>query len=163
MSEPTSDPLSLAPLFEGGEEWLPLLKPTIEALPQAATFIGPGRDPHIVPVRELTFQALKPNPPQSWKVVVFGQNPYPRVESATGIAMFDNTFNAWKDSRFGRVTSIRCIIKAACIWKHGIAKATPIADIRELLASHEVDSSSQFGALHPEGVRLLERRLEGGG
>lgn len=31
--------------------------------------------------------------------MVFGQNPYPRPESATGIAMFDNTFHHWKDSR----------------------------------------------------------------
>src|SRR4051794_24071613 len=76
------DPLALAELFRGGgEPWLPLLKPTIEALPDAAAFIGPNRPRGVVPVRELTFQALKPNPPENWKVVVFGQNPYPRVES----------------------------------------------------------------------------------
>ena len=45
------------------------------------------------------------------RVVVFGQNPYPRAESATGIAMFDNTFHDWKDGRFGKVTSI-CIAPA---------------------------------------------------
>src|SRR5262245_22418865 len=104
MSQPTPDPLSLAPLFDGGgEPWLPLLAPTIQKLPNAATFIGPDRDSRIVPVRELTFQALKPNPPQNWKIVVFGQNPYPRVESATGIAMFDNSFTDWQDGTFGRV------------------------------------------------------------
>ena len=59
----SDDPLKLAELFQGGEAWLPLLKPVIEAQPDAATFIGPTRDPRIVPVRELTFQALKPNPP----------------------------------------------------------------------------------------------------
>ncbi|MFI6033099.1 hypothetical protein ACIBBD_02730 [Streptomyces sp. NPDC051315] len=86
------DPLALAELFQGGgEPWLPLLKPVIEAQRDAASFIGPGRGPDVVPVRELTFQALKPHPPHQWKVVVFGQNPYPRPESATGIAMFDNT------------------------------------------------------------------------
>ena len=95
-------------------------------------FIGPGRGPNVVPVRELTFQALKPNPPHKWKVVVFGRNPYPRPESATGIAMFDNTFHDWSDSQFGKVISIRCIIKAAAMWKHGIPKKTPIADIRAL-------------------------------
>ena len=67
---------------------------------------GSISNPRIVPVRELTFQALKPNPPHRWKVVVFGQNPYPRIESATGIAMFDNTFGNWSDSQFGKVTSI---------------------------------------------------------
>lgn len=63
------DPLSLDPLFDGGgEPWLPLLKPTLERQSDAATFIGPARDKSIVPVRELTFQALKPNPPETCTV-----------------------------------------------------------------------------------------------
>jgi uracil DNA glycosylase len=158
---PADDPLGLAELFQGGgEPWLPLLKPTIEAQPNAAAFIGPGRDPHIVPVRELTFQALKPNPPARWKVVIFGQNPYPRVESATGIAMFDNTFHNWGDSQFGRVMSIRCIIKAACMWKHGIGKQTPIAAMRKLLTQHKtVQPPEWFQAMLTQGVLLLNAAL----
>ena len=46
-----ADPLALAELFAGGgEPWLPLLRPVIEAQPSAATFIGPGRSPKVVPV-----------------------------------------------------------------------------------------------------------------
>ncbi|GAA3030684.1 hypothetical protein GCM10020000_04320 [Streptomyces olivoverticillatus] len=145
------DPLALAELFKGGgEPWLPLLKPVIEAQQDAAAFIGPGRGPEVVPVRELTFQALKPHPPHKWKVVVFGQNPYPRPESATGIAMFDNTFHDWKDSQFGRVVSIRCIIKAAAMWKYGIPKKTPIADIRALFeeAGHRPTAGMVPGDAH---------------
>jgi uracil DNA glycosylase len=155
------DPLALAELFQGGgEPWLPLLKPAIEALPGAALFIGPQRSKSVVPVRELTFQALKPNPPEKWKVVVFGQNPYPRVESATGIAMFDNTFTQWQDSRFGRVTSMRCIIKAACIWKHGVANKTPVAEIRQLLAKEKVVQPPEwFQAMLTQGVLLLNAAL----
>ena len=156
-----NDPLALTELFQGGgEPWLPLLKPTIEAQPAAATFIGPKRSNSVVPVRELTFQALKPNPPEKWKVIVFGQNPYPRVESATGIAMFDNSFKAWKEGRFGSVTSMRCIIKAACIWKHGIDKKTPVADIRELLAANDVVQPPEwFQAMLTQGVLLLNASL----
>ncbi|MGW0433466.1 ADP-ribosyltransferase domain-containing protein [Micromonospora sp. NPDC003197] len=155
------DPLGLAELFSGGgEPWLPLLKPVIEAQPAAPTFIGPGRSPRVVPVRELTFQALKPNPPHKWKVVVFGQNPYPRPESATGIAMFDNTFHNWGDSQFGKVISIRCIIKAAAMWKHGIPKKTPIADIRALLKEHDtVQPPEWFQAMLAQGVLLLNAAL----
>jgi uracil DNA glycosylase len=155
------DPLALAELFAGGgEPWLPLLKPTIETQPGAASFIGPKRSPRVVPVRELTFQALKPNPPHKWKVVAFGQNPYPRVESATGIAMFDNTFNDWKDSAFGRVVSIRCIIKAACINKYGIDRKTAIADIRSLLARKKaVQPPGWFQAMLTQGVLLLNAAL----
>ncbi|MFJ9018961.1 ADP-ribosyltransferase domain-containing protein [Streptomyces sp. NPDC102259] len=159
-----SDPLALAELFEGGgEPWLPLLKPVIEAQPDAAAFIGPGRGAEVVPVRELTFQALKPHPPHKWKVVVFGQNPYPRPESATGIAMFDNTFHDWKDSQFGRVVSIRCIIKAAAMWKYGIPKKTPIADIRALLRKQDtVQPPEWFQAMLTQGVLLLNAALTAG-
>lgn len=153
--------LALDELFAGGgEPWLPLLKPVIEAQPNAEAFIGPKRDKSVVPVRELTFQALKPNPPERWKVVVFGQNPYPRVESATGIAMFDNTFGDWKDSQFGKVTSIRCIIKAAAMTKYGIPKATPIADIRARLAKEKaVQPPEWFQAMLTQGVLLMNAAL----
>ncbi|MFE5831713.1 ADP-ribosyltransferase domain-containing protein [Streptomyces sp. NPDC056488] len=155
------DPLKLAELFTGGgEPWLPLLAPVIGAQPGAADFIGPERSPEVVPVRELTFQALKPHPPHKWKVVAFGQNPYPRAESATGIAMFDNTFHDWKDSQFGRVVSIRCIIKAAAMWKYGIVKKTPIADVRALLKKEDtVPPPEWFQAMLTQGVLLLNASL----
>ncbi|NUP35353.1 MAG: uracil-DNA glycosylase [Streptomycetaceae bacterium] len=156
-----NDPLALTELFKGGgEPWLPLLKPVIEAQADAASYIGAGRGPEVVPVRELTFQALKPNPPHKWKVVVFGQNPYPRPESATGIAMFDNTFHDWADSQFGKVVSIRCIIKAAAMWKYEIPKKTPIKDIRALLKKREtVQPPEWFQAMLTQGVLLLNAAL----
>ncbi|MFF3497904.1 ADP-ribosyltransferase domain-containing protein [Streptomyces sp. NPDC003247] len=159
-----NDPLGLTGLFQGGgEPWLPLLKPVIEAQPDAAAFIGPDRGPDVVPVRELTFQALKPHPPHKWKVVVFGQNPYPRPESATGIAMFDNTFHHWKDSQFGRVVSIRCIIKAAAMWKYGIPRRTPVADLRALLEQRDtVQPPEWFQAMLTQGVLLLNAALTAG-
>ncbi|WP_238018244.1 ADP-ribosyltransferase domain-containing protein [Dactylosporangium sp. AC04546] len=161
MTSDSTDPLALNELFTGGgEPWLPLLRPAIEAQPGAETFIGPGRSPQVVPVRELTFQALKPHPPHKWKVVVFGQNPYPRPESATGIAMFDNTFHNWADSQFGKTVSIRCIIKAAAMWKHDIPKKTPIADIRALLKQHDtVQPPEWFQAMLTQGVLLLNASL----
>ncbi|MEV7278788.1 ADP-ribosyltransferase domain-containing protein [Streptomyces sp. NPDC093111] len=156
-----NDPLGLTGLFTGGgEPWLPVLKPVIEARQDAATFIGPGRSSQVVPVRELTFQALKPHPPHKWKVVAFGQNPYPRPESATGIAMFDNTFNDWKDSQFGRVVSIRCLIKAAAMWKYGIPKKTPVGDVRALLKERDtVQPPEWFQAMLTQGVLLLNASL----
>ncbi|WP_435975383.1 ADP-ribosyltransferase domain-containing protein [Streptomyces sp. Qhu_M48] len=153
--------MGLAELFTGGgEPWLPLLGPVIEAQPGAGDFIGPKRGPEVVPVRELTFQALKPHPPHKWKVVAFGQNPYPRAESATGIAMFDNTFHDWKDSQFGRVVSVRCIVKAAAMWKYGIARKTPIADVRALLKKEDtVQPPEWFQAMLTQGVLLLNASL----
>jgi uracil DNA glycosylase len=156
-----NDPLRLKELFDGGgEPWLPLLGPTLAQRPNAADFIGPDRPKTVVPVRELTFQALKPRPPAGWNVVVFGQNPYPRVESATGIAMFDNAFGAWSDPRFGKVTSIRCIVKAACMWKHGIEKSTSTDTIRRLLTKEKtLAPPAWFGAMLAQGVLLLNASL----
>jgi uracil DNA glycosylase len=159
-TDPT-DPFALTELFAGGgEAWLPLLKPVIEADRAASWLIGPGRDATVVPVRELTFQALKPQPAHKWKVVVFGQNPYPRPESATGIAMFDNTFHDWQDSQFGRVVSVRCLIKAAAMWKYGIPKKTPVGELRKLLREHDtVQPPEWFQAMLTQGVLLLNAAL----
>jgi len=157
----SDDPLKLDELFKGGgEPWLPLLKPVLEKLPKAATFVGPGRDKRIVPVRELTFQALKPNPPEKWKVVIFGQTPYPRVESATGIAMFDNAFHEWNDPRFLKCASMRNILKAALIWGHGVSPDISQKQIPALLKEHEVVPPAEwFQAVLSQGVLLVDVSL----
>lgn len=157
----TSDLLELEALFAGGAEpWLPRLGPVIAQQPDAAVFLGRDRPESIVPIRELTFQALKPNEPHRWKVVAFGQNPYPRVESATGIAMFDNSFRDWGDVQFGRVTSIRCLVKAAAMWKLGLHRETTVSELREMLgAERVVDPPAWFQALLAQGVLLLNASL----
>ncbi|MEJ8646412.1 ADP-ribosyltransferase domain-containing protein [Streptomyces sp. MS1.HAVA.3] len=78
--------------------------------------------------------------------------------------MFDNTFSDWKDSQFGRVVSIRCIIKAAAMWKYGIAKKTPIADVRALLKERDtVQPPEWFQAMLTQGVLLLNASLTASG
>merc|ERR1719201_2754995 len=121
-----------------GATWKPILTPVLEAAPNAAAFIGPGRDKRIVPVRELTFQALKPNPPSGWRVVSFGQSPYPRIQSATGIAHFDNELTSWEDNRFGSIMTMRILIKTAAVLKHGVAKSTSTQELRDLMKSKGV-------------------------
>lgn len=156
-----NDPLALNALFSGGgEPWAPILKPVIEGLPLAELFISPRRSRKVVPVRELTFQALKPNPPERWKVVVFGQNPYPRPESATGIAMFDNAFHSWNDKRFEYVASVRNIIKAALHWRHGVDVTLDAWQLRELLTTYAVVQPPEwFQAILAQGVLLLNASL----
>ncbi len=74
--------------------------------------------------------------------------------------MFDNTFSHWKDSQFGKVTSIRCIIKAAAMTRYGIPKATPIADIRARLAKENaVQPPEWFQAMLTQGVLLMNAAL----
>lgn len=156
-----ADRLGLAELFAGGgEAWGRLLQPILEKQPGAEQLIGRGRSADVVPLRELTFQALKPNPPGKWKVVVFGQNPYPRVESATGIAMFDNAFTSWQSSQLERVASVRCLLKSALIWRHGGSPAMPTWQLRgELLQRRVVAPPEWFQAMLAQGVLLLNAAL----
>ncbi len=141
-------------------QWYRLLKDVIEQSPHAAAIIGPNRSSNIVPVRELTFQALKPNPPHKWKLLVFGQNPYPRVESATGIAMLDNTFHSWNDERFGKVVSMRCIIKAAAIWAKCADRNTPVGDLRSILHKRKtLQPIEWFSSVLEQGALLLNASL----
>jgi len=139
-----------------GAMWEPILRPIIEKRPNAATYVGPGRDKRMVPVREMTLQALKPNPPSGWKVVSFGQSPFPRIESATGIAHFDNAVKDWDDSRFGSCVTMRCIIKAAAMHKHGIPKNTSTAELRALLKKGgHVGPAEWFQAMLTQGVLFM--------
>eukprot|EP00730_Choanoeca_flexa_P014811 TRINITY_DN6610_c0_g1_i3.p1 TRINITY_DN6610_c0_g1~~TRINITY_DN6610_c0_g1_i3.p1 ORF type:complete len:548 (+),score=128.74 TRINITY_DN6610_c0_g1_i3:56-1699(+) len=155
------DSLELAELFgNGAEAWQPLLEATINAQVNAAEFLSKKRAPTIVPIREMTFQALKANPPNKWNVIIFGQNPYPRIESATGVAMLDNTFKEWSDKRFGSVTSMRCIMKAATMWKHNLPKATKVSELRTMFAQHQVVPPQEwFQAALAQGCLLLNAGL----
>lgn len=166
FNEVTSDSLKLAPLFEDGhgQHWLQPLSETLHSVPNADQFIGPDRDKAIMPVRELTFQALKPHRPVDWNVLVFGQSPYPRLESATGIAMFDAAVDSWDSKAFGRAASLRCIIKAAAMAAHGISEKTAVADLRKHLAAKNIITPPQwFQAMLSQGILLLNAALTVGG
>jgi hypothetical protein len=87
----------------------PLLQPVIEAQRRGVLRRARARQAHRAGARA-HLPGAQAQPPERWKVVVFGQSPYPRVESATGIAMFDNAFQVLARSRVrqGRVT-MRCM------------------------------------------------------
>lgn len=150
---------SLEELFaDAPPEWAAALLPILRSSPNANDFLGGHKD--VVPVRGLIFQALKPLAPSEWKVVVFGQNPYPRPESATGIAMLDATFDSWDDKRFGSVVSMRNIIKAAFVDKFGINKKTDVGELRKLLKAKKIVGPQEFfSCLLSQGVLLLNASL----
>ncbi|MBI5513436.1 MAG: uracil-DNA glycosylase [Deltaproteobacteria bacterium] len=161
----SADPHELQSLFKGGAEpWWDTLGPVLAKNPQGGRFLGPARDKRMVPVRELTFQALKANPPERWRVVVFGQNPYPRVESATGIAMFDNAIKSWKDPRFPQVASLTNLLRAALHWRHKTPPDLDPFQLPALLEEHQVVPPAEwFQALLAQGVLLLNASLTAGG
>mmetsp|Transcript_7001 Transcript_7001/g.9409 ORF Transcript_7001/g.9409 Transcript_7001/m.9409 type:complete len:493 (-) Transcript_7001:22-1500(-) len=96
----------------------------------------------------------------SWKVIIFGQTPYPRVESATGIAMFDNTFDNWDSKRFSVVTSMRTIMKAACNWEFGVDHSRSVSDVRGILKQSKVVQPPEwFTAMLAQGILLMNAGL----
>ena len=111
------------------DTWYPVLAPVIAADPRAAQFIGPNRNPATLPVRELTFRAILYHQDVSaWKVVIFGQSPFPRRESATGVACMDGAVRTWRDVKtptlrnmmkgFELRRSQRALLEAASLLTH---------------------------------------------
>lgn len=158
--------LQLEQLFAGGNGhlWEPVITLVLEGLGGADAFIGSDRDQNIMPVRELTFQALKPNRPAAWRVIVIGQCPYPRMDSATGVAIFDAALKAWEDPAFGKTVSMRSIIKAAAMDRYGIPLDTKVKALRALLAEKDIVTPPEwFQAILSQGALLLNATLTVGG
>lgn len=59
-----------------------------------------------------------------------------------------------------KVTSMRCIIKAACTWKFGIEKSTKTEEVRKLLTKNSVVPPDEwFQAMLSQGCLLLNAAL----
>ena len=157
--------LKLEPLFAGqyGYAWEGVLTDVLVSTPGAADFVGPNRKKDILPVREMTFRALMACPPEENTLIVFGQAPYPRVESASGIAMFDALIQNWDCAQFGKTVSMRCIAKAAAEAKGIVTSNSNIADMRKAFQEHDIVSPPEwFQAMLAQGVLLLNASLTSG-
>eukprot|EP00808_Paulinella_micropora_P027859 g78125.t1 len=158
-----------APSSSGGVDlsmlssaWRDSLAPVINRLPNADQYLGQNRPEGILPLRELTFRALEANDPVNFKVVIFGEMPYPRVESATGIALFDGKFRDWKN--MGRCVSLREMIKSACMWKYNIPVTANAEDVRQCIVEHKVVQPTEwFQATLVQGCLWLNTALTLGG
>ena len=108
--EEEEEDFGFGPVFKGLPEEYRRVRDYIEKHDKSEKFLGVHRSKGIVPIREMTLQALK-LPPSQWKLVIVSQSPFPRVESATGIGLFDNRFHSWEDPDFSKTTSLRCLLK----------------------------------------------------
>mmetsp|Transcript_8775 Transcript_8775/g.18981 ORF Transcript_8775/g.18981 Transcript_8775/m.18981 type:complete len:975 (-) Transcript_8775:238-3162(-) len=167
ITSSSDDPgLKLEPLFVGqyGHAWEGVLTKALECQPDAARFIGPNRSNELHPVRELTFRSLMALPPEENTLIAFGEAPYPRVESASGIAMFDSMIKDWDSKQFGKTVSMRCIAKAAAIAKGIAAQDAKVGNLRYAFKQHNIVSPPEwFQAMLSQGVLLLNASLTSGG
>lgn len=158
--------LQLEQLFAGGwgHIWEPVIKSVIEKLYGAESYLGPDRDKSAMPVRELTFQALKPNKPAAWRVIIIGQNPYPRMKSATGVAMFGASIEKWEDFEIGKAASMRSNTKEAAMNRYDIPSDTKVKALRSLLDKKNVITPPEwFQAILSQGALLLNAAPTVGG
>ncbi len=99
-------------------EWLEDIYAAYSALdPQYREFIERGS---FIPERSGVFNAFKTLPKSSLRYILFGQDPYPRAESATGYAFIDGAVEeifsgSGLHKRVNRATSLRNFIKMALV------------------------------------------------
>ena len=99
-------------------------------------------------------------PPEENNLIIFGQAPYPPVESASGIAMFDSLIKSWDSSQFGKTVSMRAIAKAASIAKGYVSQEAKIDTLRKALKQYDIVSPPEwFVAMLEQGVLLLNASL----
>lgn len=99
-------------------DWRKLLEPALASLdPDYVTALI--EDPNWLPGPERLLAAFQA-PPTNLKYLLIGESPYPRAESANGIAFFDAAVEAlWSEQGLSkavnRATSLRNIIKTALL------------------------------------------------
>ena len=128
-----ADPLQLADMLN--EHWLEAIGDLIRAQPDAAKFLGPTRDAATIPERTLTFTSLNQLPPKDINVIIFGQDPYPRAESAIGVAFNDGAIRQWNDKY---PPSFANLIKNVLYGYGMISTDQGIADVRKILAAKAI-------------------------
>jgi uracil DNA glycosylase len=110
----------------------------------------------MIPKRENTFRALNEINGEI-KVVIFGQDPYPREESANGIAFFDNAIKNWDDKLS---PSFRNLIKNVLICESMLKTTSKIVELRNVLKKNKIISPPEwFKHTQEQGVCWLNIAL----
>ncbi|KAL9647449.1 hypothetical protein ABK040_006810 [Willaertia magna] len=124
----------------------------------ASYFLGKDRDSKIIPKLENTFRALNEmTDVKECKVVIFGQDPYPREESAVGIAFFDGEITKYTDS-FS--PSFRNIIKNVLYSFDELEKSDKVDTLRKTLKKlNMIDPPEWFNETMKQNVLWLNTAL----
>ncbi len=121
---------------------------------------------NFIPKRSNIFNAFKTLPKSSMRYILFGQDPYPRVESATGYAFIDGAvkriFSATGlDKSVNRATSLRNFVKMALVAEGRLDGCNLSQDaIAKLDRSGFIDTIDELRQnFETEGVLLLNSAL----
>ena len=112
----------------------------------------------LTPKRELIFNVFNYVKPADVRCVLFGEDPYPRVSSANGVAFWDKEIRSWKDKTNGN--ALKNILKALLV-SEGIAEyATTINECRQIAEQNLIHSPPKLFELWlGQGVLLVNSAL----
>ena len=112
----------------------------------------------IIPERGLIFNALELVPPERVCCVLFGEDPYPRVTSANGVAFWDAEIKSWQDKTNGN--ALKNILKALLVARGKADYFTSIAACRQLVAGNGFKQPAQlFTYWLRRGVLLINTAM----
>lgn len=114
--------------------------------------------PLLIPKKEQIFAVFDKVQPQNVRCVLFGEDPYPRVESACGIAFWDKEIKTWYDKTNGN--SLKNILKAVLTAQKQANYKTSIAQCRQIVAHNGFLTPPELFELWlKQGVLLVNAAL----
>ncbi len=130
------------------------LEEVIDNLPDKENYIDA---PGVIPTSEHMFRALDVLPARA-QVVIFGQDPYPRAESAVGQAFNDGKVRQWTDPMS---PSLRNIIKSVLLHEELLRDPkAPVAEVRAALSRASfAPPPAWFKATAQRGVMWINTAL----
>lgn len=141
------------------QKWETFLSGAIDcaALYADATLLLEKAD-FVTPEENLIFNVFHFIDPSEVRCVLFGEDPYPRLSSANGVAFWDAEIKSWQDKTNGN--SLKNILKAL-LTAEGLADYhTPIYRCREIAAELYLKSPRElFQFWLKQGVLLINTSL----
>ncbi len=112
----------------------------------------------IIPKRELIFNVFNYMSPSEVRCILYGEDPYPRISSACGVAFWDKEVTTWNDKTNGN--SLKNILKALLVSENLANYQTKIAECRNIAAAIGIKEPSQlFEHWLNQGVLLVNTSL----
>lgn len=112
----------------------------------------------IIPNPEMIFNVFTKMRPEEVRCVLYGEDPYPRITSANGIAFWDVEIQNWDDKTNGN--SLKNMLKALLVAKRLADYNTTIVECRKIAKDHHFMSPPQlFEHWLGQGVFLINTAL----
>jgi uracil-DNA glycosylase len=140
-------------------EWENFLSPYLDLKPFYKSLdIFLKKQDTVIPEIKNIFNVFDYMSPASVRCVLFGEDPYPRLTSACGIAFWDKEIISWNDKSNGN--SLKNILKALLVAKGLAAYSTKIDECRIIAGNNNIKAPAElFEYWLKQGVLLVNTSL----